>query len=73
MIIYPKWKFVAEDHANYNFSWMEFNEISMEAIGTRIFCDFKDSHYFAGYVGSLMRQKWSFWHCFKLFTDQYGI
>jgi len=46
-----------ENHANYNFSWIGFNEISMEAIGTWIFYDFKDSHYFAGHVGSLMRQK----------------
>jgi len=51
----------------------QVNEISMEAIGTRIFYDFRDSHYFAGYVGSLMRQKWTFLALFKLFTDQYGI
>jgi len=65
-------KFIAET-MRIIISVDQVNEISMEAIGTRIFYDFKDSHYFAGYVGSLMRQKWSFWHCFKLFTDQYGI
>ena len=56
---------IAGSHANYNFSWTEVNGIFDGSNRNLDILWFREFTLFAGYVGSLMRQKWNFLALFQ--------